>query len=185
MYIVLDTETNDLGYDARIVSICWNLYNKRGKLLEEHYYLIKPSKGMIMNPKAEEVHGISIEQLKKEGVSMIIALDKLKFCITNNKVKGIVGHNLRFDEGIINYETMLYNKECMFDNLLKFCTMLVAVNMLKLKKWPKLNALHGMLFEEGLNEEKLHNAKYDVEVCAKCFFKLKKIKRERKKGKNI
>ncbi len=36
----------------------------------------------------------------------------------------------------------------MFDNRLKFCTMLVAEKMLNLKKWPKLNDLHGMLFEE-------------------------------------
>lgn len=183
MYIVLDTETNDLGPDARIVSICWNLYNKRGKVIEEHYYLIIPSKGMIMNPKAEAVHGISMKQLNKEGITMVSALDKLNFCIKNNNVIGVVGHNLRFDEGIINYETMIHKKKCMFDDRLKFCTMLIAVKMLELKKWPKLNILHGMLFEEGLNEDKLHNAKYDVEVCAKCFFQLKKLKREKKKMK--
>ena len=84
MYIVLDTETNDLGKDARIVSICWNLYSKKGKIIEEHYYLIKPAKGMIMNPSAEKVHGISITMLKKEGIQMGEALDKLNFCIVNN-----------------------------------------------------------------------------------------------------
>ena len=40
-------------------------------------------------------------------------------------------------------------------------------------KWPSLSELHYKLF--GSHFQEAHNADIDVEVCAKCFFELKRI----------
>jgi DNA polymerase-3 subunit epsilon len=39
-------------------------------------------------------------------------------------------------------------------------------------KWPRLSELHVKLFDTPF--EGVHDAKEDVQACAKCFFELKK-----------
>ena len=53
-----------------------------------------------------------------------------------------------------------------------------SVNFCKIEghnnyKWPTLSELHLKLFNKDFSEA--HNASADIDACAKCFFKLKKM----------
>ena len=172
-YLVLDTETSGLGKNARMCSICWNVYDKTEKVLKSVRYLVKPDKDFVMTEGAQKVHNISVEMMEKDGREIVYILKKLKKAI--KKVKCVVGHNLVFDEGVINYECERNNIEKIFDNVKKACTMLIGNDLLKLNKWPKLSELYRLIFNKSIDINKLHSADYDVNICAEIFFALRKI----------
>lgn len=172
-YLVLDVETNKLGKDARICSISWSVYNKKGYKLKMKTYLVKPGNDFIMTEGAQKVHNISLDMMKINGKKITYILKKLRKVLKKDKIKGIVGHNLIFDETVINYECKLNNEEMLFNNVKKSCTMLIGYELLNLDKWPKLSELYELLFKEKINNKKLHTSNYDVECCAKIFFLLK------------
>ncbi len=185
MYLIFDTETTGLprNYKAplsdfnnwpRVVQLAWLSYQENGQLVESKSVIIKPE-GFTIPAAAVKVHGISTERALSEGISLSEALTSFAGAIEGAKF--LVAHNIEFDVNILGAEflrTQIPNKLFAIPHL---CTMKKATNFCQLPgnygfKWPSLNELHLKLFNSEFEEA--HNARLDVQACAKCFFELQR-----------
>jgi DNA polymerase-3 subunit epsilon len=178
MYLFLDTETTGITQNDHIVSICSSFYDSRGENTSSMYALIKPE-GFTIPSAATAIHGITTEKALKEGYSLASTLDSLNAEIARRSPKVLVGHNLSFDLAIVLGEYARVGRPERFSGLRTFCTMKGTANICRLPgkygdyKWPKLEELYFHLFRRPLNGA--HNARADVEACARCFFELQRL----------
>lgn len=186
MYLVFDTETTGLPkrFNApasdtdnwpRCIQIAWQLHDQDGRLVENKDYLIQPE-GFNIPFDAEKIHGISTELAMEKGVPIEQMMKE--FMQVLDKVKFVVGQNLKFDLNIMGAE---FHRLGMADplpsmSLLDTCTETTA-NLCQITggrggrfKLPTLTELHQELFNEPFSEA--HNATADVEATARCFFEL-------------
>ncbi len=188
MYLFFDTETTGLpkNYQAplddflnwpRLVQLAWSLYDAEGNHWESHNYIIKPV-GFIIPEESSKIHRISQEKALKEGIKVEKALTH--FLEQARNASHLIAHNFDFDEKIVGSE-LLRNKLGVFPvNANKVCTMKSSVNVCKIDnrrggyKWPTLTELHSFLFQGDFSDA--HDAVFDVNACAKCFFELKRRK---------
>ena len=185
MYLIFDTETTGLpkNYNApasdsanwpRMVQLAWQLHDKDGSLIESQNFIIKPE-GYTIPLEVSALHGITTEKALSEGTVLQEVLTA--FCQTLQKTSIIVGHNISFDINILDAEffrvkmqsdmsakKVLDTKELSTD----FCALPGGKN--GNFKWPTLSELHWKLFGEAFADA--HNAIYDVEATARCFFEL-------------
>ncbi|MDH5399242.1 MAG: DNA polymerase III subunit alpha [Cyclobacteriaceae bacterium] len=185
MYLIFDTETTGLphNYNApvtdsdnwpRMVQIAWQLHDGMGRLLENKSFIIKPE-GYTIPYNSEKVHGISTSRAEKEGLPLKDVLHT--FTETLKNTQQVIGHNIKFDLNIVEAE--MYRKS--IDSILisfptvdtsdvsrEFCQL--AGGWGGKFKPPKLIELHQKLFGEGFGDA--HDAAYDVDATAKCFFAL-------------
>ncbi len=186
MYLIFDTETTGLPkrWDApitdinnwpRCVQIAWQLHDDMGKLIEHQDYLVQPD-GFNIPFDAERIHGISTELAQKEGIPLLVVLQKFNEAFS--KTKFIVGQNLGFDINIMSCEFHRLGIESPMSTIpvLDTCTEITA-SLLKLPggrggkfKLPTLTELHQFLFNKPFAEA--HNATADVDATARCFFEL-------------
>ena len=61
---------------------------------------------------------------------------------------------------------------CTMTETQKYCNLKNKANRLKP---PRLEELYKLLFNEDVDETQTHNSLYDVEICAKCYFKYLEI----------
>ncbi|MCK4524585.1 3'-5' exonuclease [candidate division WOR-3 bacterium] len=187
MYLIFDTETTGLPIDwyapiteienwPRMVQLAWLSYNKKGKLITEVDYIIKPESYTIpLN--ASKIHGITTEIARKVGTSLKNVL--VEFALAIEKSDILIAHNMNFDEKIVGAEMIRTNIKSNLFNKHRICTMKTTKNLCKIAsrkgyKWPKLSELNAFLF--GIDDyNDAHNASVDAEICAKCFFKLKEM----------
>lgn len=186
MYLFFDTETTGLPrrWDApasnfsnwpRLVQIGWLCYDGNGERLFGAEYIIKPD-GFFIPKKVEMIHKISHERAEEEGIKLKEAL--LEFSKAMEKAEYLIAHNIKFDEKIVEAEFLREGMENGMENMEKICTKLLGTNFCKIPgpfgyKWPSLPELHNKLF--GHFFEEAHNALADAEVCAKCFFELRRV----------
>jgi DNA polymerase-3 subunit alpha len=185
MYLIFDTETTGLpkNYDApasdsdnwpRMVQLAWQLHDKDGSLLENQSFIIKPE-GFTIPLEVSALHGITTEKALSDGKPLAEVLTA--FCQILKKSSVVVGHNISFDIKIVEAEffrskmpselsskKVLDTKELSTD----FCALSGGKN--GKPKWPTLSELHLKLFGETFSDA--HNAAYDVEATARCFFEL-------------
>ncbi len=186
MYLFFDTETTGLpkNYQAplddfsnwpRIVQIAWSLYDEDGNHWESQNYIIRPD-GFVIPEEAVKIHRISQERALKEGVELAVALNH--FSRDVRSASHLVAHNLDFDEKIIGAELLRANLDNYLQGANKICTMKTSVQFCKLPsvrggyKWPNLMELYQCLFASGFSDA--HDAVFDVQACAACFFELKR-----------
>ena len=181
--LFFDTETTGLPKNwkapveqldnwPRLVQIAWQVYNLNGDLLEEHDYVIKPV-GFIIPSEASAVHKITTERALESGADLLTILN-----IFSSSVKDcglLVAHNYNYDYNIMGSELLrnglensLYEKE-------HICTMNASTEFCKIPgpygyKWPKLEELYKILFDESFNA---HDALDDIKATARCFWELK------------
>jgi len=184
-YLIFDTETTGLPVDwnapisnldnwPRLVQIAWFHCDNSGNILTDSNYIVKPQ-GFTIPEDATEVHGISIEMAKSEGIDLKTVLIEFSKAISQSNF--LVAHNLNFDEKIIGAEFLRVNVDNQLSRIPKICTMEMSINYCKLPgkygnyKWPSLSELHYKLFHEYFEEA--HDAAVDVKACANCFFELK------------
>jgi DNA polymerase III subunit alpha len=185
MYIVFDTETTGLprNYDApmtdldnwpRLVQIAWQLHDARGKLLSNNNFIVKPE-GFTIPYNAEKVHGISTERAIQEGHD----LDKVLhlFHVDVEKANYLVGHNIGFDINVVGSEFLRKKIPMKLQKMKELDTKDLSTDYCAIPggkggkfKWPTLTELHHKLFGNGF--EDAHDAAYDVDATAKCFFGL-------------
>ena len=187
MYLIFDSETTGLpqNYNAplndfdnwpRLVQLAWQLHNKKGKLLTNQNLIIKPE-GFTIPYNSVQIHGISTERALEEGISLKEALEVFKEDIA--KAQHGIGHNIEFDYNIVGCEYLRMEVENALEHLPQLDTKLVSTDYCAIPggrggqfKWPTLTELHTKLF--GVSFDDAHDAAYDVDATARCFFGLLK-----------
>lgn len=189
MYIVFDTETTgkaknfsapitDFNNWPRMVQIAWKVFDKHGVEIDSQNLIIKPQ-GYRIPDEAIEIHRITNERAKEEGVPIRQALEKFAEVVKNNK--HLIAHNITFDENVVGCEFLreeMYN--CVSDinhiDTMKLTTDFVAIPNKRGRsgfKFPSQTELYKKLFNKGF--EDAHDALADVTALAKCFFELQRI----------
>jgi len=194
MYLIFDTETTGLpkNYNApvsdhenwpRMVQLAWQLHDERGKLLSAKNYIIKPE-GYEIPFNAAKVHGISTAIAQEQGHDLEKVLKIFEEDV--KKSKYAVGHNIEFDLNITGAEFHRKLQRSPFheEDLTTFAfpqldTKEFGTDFCKIPggrggkyKWPTLSELHEKLF--GHRFDDAHDAAYDVDATARCFFGLVK-----------
>ena len=185
MYLIFDTETTGLpkNYNApitdldnwpRLVQIAWQLHDSTGKLLSAQNFIVKPE-GFTIPYNAEKVHGISTQRALDEGHDLKKVLGIFANDIARSQL--IIGHNIDFDVNIMGAE---YIRGAVTSQLLDVKTLDTKDESTEYcaipggkggkYKWPTLTELHQKLFGVGFDDA--HDAAYDVDATAKCFFGL-------------
>ena len=186
MYIIFDTETTGLprSWNApitdtdnwpRVVQIAWQLHNDMGEVVESKDYLIDPD-GFNIPYDSEQIHGISTELAKDQGVPLVDVLNEFNIALT--KAKFVVGQNVKFDLNVLGceYHRMGIESPMGEMDILDTCTEVTA-GLCQIPggrggrfKLPTLTELHQFLFNQPFGEA--HNATADVEATTRCFFEL-------------
>ena len=185
MYIIFDTETTGLPRDynapmsdvdnwPRLVQIAWQLHDARGKLLSNHNYIIRPE-GFTIPYNAEKVHGISTKRALAEGHDLKEILQVFREDVV--QAKFLVGHNIGFDINVVGSEYLRAELVMPFESKAELDTKDISTDFCALPggkggkfKWPTLTELHHKLFGVGFDDA--HDAAYDVDATARCFFGL-------------
>ena len=184
MYLIFDTETTGLpkNYKApltdfdnwpRLVQLAWQLHSPTGELLAAKNMMIKPE-GFTIPHNAEKVHGISTERAMKEGIAITEALNIFSEDIARAELG--VAHNVEFDNNIIGAEYLRAGLENGLVKIQSLDTKLVSTNFCAIPgrfgkyKWPTLTELYQKLFGQPFADA--HDAAYDVDAAARCFFGL-------------
>ncbi|MBM3433316.1 MAG: DNA polymerase III subunit alpha [Bacteroidetes bacterium] len=188
MYLVFDTETTGLPRDwnaplsdvdnwPRVVQVAWQLHDPDGALIEARDFLIKPE-GFNIPFGAEEIHGISTELARTEGVSAPDALAAFQSAL--DRTQFMVGHNLKFDLNALGAEYVRLGwdeswiTKPVLDTMTPQTAALVGIPGRSGFKPAKLGELHAKLFGQEFSEA--HNATADVEATARCFWELVRIR---------
>ncbi|MFY0627491.1 MAG: DNA polymerase III subunit alpha [Reichenbachiella sp.] len=185
MYLIFDTETTGLpkNYNApledldnwpRLVQLAWQVHANDGSLISAENFIVKPE-GYTIPFNAQKIHGISTQRAEDEGYDLKEVLDT--FSEDLRKVKAVIGHNVEFDVNIVGAEYLRKVKENSLEDIKAIDTKEESTDFVAIPggrggkfKWPTLTELHNKLFGVGFDDA--HDAAYDVDATAKCFFGL-------------
>ena len=187
MFLIFDTETTGLpsNYNApvsdsenwpRLVQLAWQLHDENGKLISAKNFIVKPD-GFTIPFNSAQIHGISTERALESG--FLLAEVLAEFEADRAKAKYAVGHNVEFDIKIIGAENFRLNQPYPVAEMAALDTKNLSTDFVAIPggrggrfKWPTLSELHQKLF--GKIFEDAHDAAYDVDATARCFFALLK-----------
>ena len=128
MHLFIDTETTGLqrgGVQPRIVSIAWVISDSPGQHHSLRYMIVKPN-GFRIPQEAIDVHGITNERARREGVSIDLALDALALDVRTHKPSSVIAHKLSFDRPIVDAEHQRIGRGSVLSGLRGICTALLA-----------------------------------------------------------
>ncbi|MEY4651245.1 MAG: hypothetical protein RJA06_1318 [Bacteroidota bacterium] len=188
MYLVFDTETTGLPRDwnaplsdldnwPRVVQVAWQLHAADGSLVEACDFLVQPD-GFNIPFGAEDIHGISTELARTEGLPAAEVMAKLRDALA--RAEFMVGHNLKFDLNALGAEFLRLGwdeswiTKPVLDTMTPQTAALVGIPGRGGFKPAKLGELHAKLFGQAFAEA--HNATADVEATARCFWELARIR---------
>lgn len=185
MYLIFDTETTGLpkNYNApltdfenwpRLVQLAWQLHANDGSLISSENFIVKPE-GFTIPFNSQKIHGISTQRALEEGHELTTVLEK--FTADVKKTKAVIGHNVEFDNNIVGCEYLRTSKHNILADTKAIDTKEEATDFTAIPggrggkfKWPTLTELHTKLF--GIPFDDAHDAAFDVDATAKCFFGL-------------
>ncbi|MBN2614973.1 MAG: DNA polymerase III subunit alpha [Bacteroidales bacterium] len=188
MFLIYDTETTGLpkndqapltDFDnwPRLVQLAWQLHDEQGELIEVQNFIVKPD-GFIIPRGAEKVHGISTERAQKEGHDLKEVLKVFSESVAKADI--IIGHNIEFDNTIMQVEYLRMELACQLDQKTIIDTKEASTDYCAIPggrggkfKWPKLSELYLKLF--GTDFDASHNASADVQATARSFFELLRL----------
>ena len=180
-----NTPTNQTEKWPYIVQLSWAIYNEDTKQVEEEYdNLISLGSHIPISAESTAIHGITGELSRARGVPIEVALFDFKHAA--NRCGKIVAHNLEFDKNMLLVE---FYRARIFNNVFpphEYCTMKNGTPICKfVKTWedgrtslkfPKLIELYHFLYGSDIpSPVGLHNAKVDVDVCLKCYVKMREM----------
>ena len=122
---------------------------------------------------ASQVHGIYDKDVADKQT---VAEQMDTFLSYLNRADMVVGHNIEYDESVINYEIQRLGRRGDYHPQKTLCTMKSTVDFCAIPgrgigfKFPKLNELYKKLFGEYF--EGAHSAIYDVEATVRALEKL-------------
>lgn len=186
MYLFFDTETTGLPCGPRsdyrswprLVQLAWLLTDEKGVTIDKQNFIVRPE-GFTIPSRATQIHGISTDKARQEGMPLVQVLRQ--FLISTTYTDQLVGHNFDFDYQVMKSE-MIRNKIpdflrgyptiCTMTSkpVIDYCRVLRGDRK---QKWPKLSELYYLLFKEEMHGA--HDAFVDTEACARCFFELKRL----------
>lgn len=181
--LVYDTETSDKSKNfkasykdtnawPRLVQLGYQIY-ENGKLHQTYQAIVNPV-DFDIEPGAEKVHGISKKHAMKVGVNRDEVM--LQFHNAVLACDLLVNHNVGFDSKVMGCELYRNGYKNVILEKKSVCTMLSTTHHCKLPntwggyKWPKLQELHKILFNEEFDGA--HDALEDVRATARCFLYL-------------
>lgn len=164
---------------CRLVQIAWQIHSEDDDDDDDATptraaLVVKPDGFDIPNA---HIHGITTEFATEHGVSIRAVVEALKTALAGVSV--IVAHNVEFDNGVVLAELYRLGDAAAADvislwrSIPKQCTMRMAMTT-PADKWLKLSELYARLFPDEPPPSRLHRADVDVELCAKCYFAIKK-----------
>lgn len=149
MDLLFDTETTGLperGMDPthsrypHILQIAIALRERStARLVSAVSLLVRPDGDFEIHPKAQEVHGISREEVEAYGIPAYRALDF--FCLLATNVERIVAFNIDYDWGLIQALCWRSNLgEANLPHQPRFCAMRAVTPLCALPPTPKMIA---------------------------------------------
>jgi DNA polymerase-3 subunit alpha len=189
MFLIYDTETTGLPRDwnapltdsdnwPRLVQLAWQLHDGQGKLISRGNRIVRPD-GFTIPFNATKVHGITTERAEAEGLALADVIDEFDRDLA--RATHVMGHNIEFDINIVGAELHRLQRPLepltekplidSKDEATNYCA--IPGGRGGQFKWPSLTELHAKLFGEPFAEA--HDAAYDVDATAKCFFELCRI----------
>lgn len=178
--LILDTETANLT-TKNIVQLAAILV-ENNTIQSSLNLLIKPD-GWIIDPKAEAVHGISMQTAERYGVPIEAAL--WLFDCLSEQADVVICHNTGFDIPVISNEYKRLNREWVFKE--SYCTMQASRDVVKIPptekmiragfrqyKSPSLQEAHQYLL--GCGFDGAHDALADVMGAWAVYKELQKLK---------
>lgn len=190
MILIYDTETTGLPRDwkapltdsdnwPRLVQLAWQLHDGTGKLISRGNHIVTPV-GFTIPYNAAKVHGITTERAQNDGQPLGDVLEAFDRDLA--KATYVMGHNIEFDVNIVGaeYHRLAQDLAKLIDKPVidskneatDFCA--IPGGRGGQFKWPTLTELHKKLFGEGFGEA--HDAAYDVDATARCFFELCRLR---------
>lgn len=186
MYIFFDTETTGLPKNwkapvtdsqnwPRVVQIAWIRFDAKEQVIESCDRIVKPQ-GFEIPEISAKIHGITTEIALSQGSLLEIVMGEFSEALKKSQI--VIAHNMGFDRSVVGAEFHRLEMEDAMLPLKQLCTKELSTQFCQLPskfgyKWPTLQELHFKLFGESFGEA--HNASIDVNICAKCFFELKKL----------
>ena len=186
MYLFFDTETTGLPCSPtsdyrnwpRLVQLAWILTDDQGTEKQRHSLIIHP-KNFTIPKRAAEIHGITTQRARNEGVDLKFALRQ--FLIDTTYTDALVCHNYDYDYGVLRGELLRHNIPDFLRDYHRYCTMKSrpVIDYCKVlrnydrRKWPRLSELYYLLFQKQLLNN--HDALADAEACKDCFFELQRL----------
>ena len=184
MYIIFDTETTGLpqNYNApisdtdnwpRMVQLAWQLHDAKGGLMSRGNEIVRPE-GYDIPFSSTKIHGITTERAQRDGKPLHEVLGR--FLEDARKANFNVGHNIEFDVNVVGCELFRKEMDTALTEMKQLDTMKLSTDFVAIPgrggrfKFPQLTELHTKLF--GKPFEAAHDAAYDVDATAKCFFGL-------------
>ena len=185
MFLLFDTETTGLPKNfkapvsdsdnwPRMVQLAWQLHDNFGKLLSAKNYVVKPD-GYEIPLGVSKIHGITTERALRDGIDLKIILEEFNADLENTLYN--VGHNIEFDINVVGAEFYRLGIANKLTAKNRIDTMKSTINFCELPggrgggfKYPSLTDLHIKLFGKGFGDD--HDAAYDVDATARCFFGL-------------
>ncbi len=122
---------------------------------------------------ASQVHGIYDKDVAEKST---IADQMDTFLAFLNRADIVIGHNIEYDESVINYELQRLGRKGDYHPQKTLCTMKSTVDFCAIPgrgigfKFPKLNEIYKKLFWDYF--EWAHSAIYDVEATVKVLQRL-------------
>jgi len=176
-YIVLDTETNGIGTfrpgRQRPIQVSLFKCDSEGNIIHEYSEFVKGVRE-IRSPVCPDEW--TLDFINSNGIDIHVIIKDIEDLIDEHTT--IVGHNIQFDiDCLLNMVPSSKIKKTP-----NICTMKQSVNFCKMPKtgrgagyggykWPRLNELAKCVGIK-VEEERLHDARYDIELTMKSFFEL-------------
>lgn len=185
--IVLDTETTGVDDDSDIIELSISFPQETDDNIDDIVnYTQRYKPNQPVPPEASAVHFISTEDLEncppyKDD------LPNIELLMTQEHTKYYVGHNVQFDQRMINENYLQHNNELpdyLLDNSKWICTLRLAKKLFAEDVEFKNLTLSYLWFKFGLYKDvnrpvNAHAAKDDVFMCFKVLLKLVEVCIER------
>ncbi len=181
-YIILDIETSGIGSFRppiqKPIEIAFRVLSNNMELIYKYVSFIKTVKKIDWGNNMKCPY--TVEEVNKKGKNLEIVVKELNKYFHSEVY--IVGHNIMFDLGCINYHSKIKLKDFKF-----FDTMKRSINICNIRtifndsgdrlKFPRLSEL-AEFFEVNYKSSKLHGAYYDILITEKCFICILKFLKE-------
>lgn len=188
MYLFLDTETTGLAPSAvptkgnfhswpRMLALGWQVVSAEGEVLDQHR-LVVTDIHIVEGSSKFPLRGPVLDA--GERVCLIHAIDRVVTAI--GKAFVVVGHNLRFDLGVIQSEQFRLGRFVTFPppRVRLQCTIDLAAKSRAVTKLYGLSGripldrLYTALFQKQLSAH--HDPLVDADACRQIYFALQNLK---------